>query len=71
MLLLPPSMAVLCLLALGGRGGVTWGVTRICPLGGRVVLIPPDPLLCCPFVQDVRMVACRQAVVVLLGQQLR
>lgn len=71
MLLLPPSMAVLCLLALGSRGSVTWGVTRISPAGARVVLVPLDPLLCCPFVQDVRMVACRRAVVVFLGQQLR
>lgn len=64
-------MVVLCLSTLGRRGCVTWGVTRVSPVGARGAMVPLGLLLCCPFVQYMRMVTRRGAVVVCLGQQLR
>lgn len=71
MLLLQPWVVMLSFLTPRCVGSVSWGVTGIMPTGARVAMATLDLLLSRPFVQYVRMVSCRCAVVMFLGQQLR
>lgn len=68
MLLLRPSMVMLSFLTLVRVGSVTEGLTRINLAGAWVAVVTLDCLLGGPFVQYMRVVACRGAVVVFLGQ---
>lgn len=71
MLLLQPWVVMLSFLTPRWEGSVSRGVTRMRPAGARVAMATLDLLLSRPFVQHVRMVSRRCAVVMLLGQQLR